>query len=310
MDGIKRARQVARSLVTRFPRHIGTFFRQVLVGSTADYYTFVGTDPINFRGADYAPSRPLWLNTGYWKNARRYDDACAALAIYLGEVAQLAAGDEVLDVGCGFGEQDFLWLRTFAPRQIVALNITALHVEVARKRAAALGVADRIDFQLGSATNLKFAARSFDKIVALESAFHFRTREKFLAEAFRTLRPGGVLALTDMIPLPGQGRGGLVARLERRFGTFEDRNLYDRNAYADKLRAQGFIDISIESIRNDVYPGMAKFASASKSGTPAADIVVELSADDIASCRGHETWSAMGIGDYVMVRATKPPGPA
>jgi microcystin synthetase protein McyJ len=226
--------------------------------------------------------------------------------MYLGEVAQLSAGDEVLDVGCGFGEQDFLWLQAFAPRRIVALNITPLHVEVARKRAVARAVADRIDFQLGSATQLEFAAGSFDKIVALESAFHFRTREKFFTEAFRALRPGGVLALTDMIPLPGQSRGGLVARLERRFGTFEDRNLYDSNAYAEKLRSRGFVDISIESIRNDVYPGMAKFASASKAGTPAAEIVVELSEDDVASCRGHETWSAMGIGDYVMVRASKP----
>jgi microcystin synthetase protein McyJ len=306
LAGIVRAGQVARSLAKRFPRRFGVFLRQTMVGTTADYYTFVGTDPINFQGRDFGPLRPLWLNTGFWRTARTYDEACAALATYLGEVAQLGAADEVLDVGCGFGEQDFLWMRTFAPRRIVAVNITQLHVEVARQRAAARGVADRVEFQLGSATELAFAPASFDKILGLESAFHFRTRETFLAQAFRILRPGGVLALTDMIPLPGQGKGGLMARLERRFGTFWSENLYDRDIYARKLEKLGFVDVSIVSIRNDVYPGMARFAQARKEGRPMQEIVVELTPDDIATCRGHETWTAIGIGDYVMVRARKP----
>ena len=112
--------------------------------------------------------------------------------------------------------------------------------------------------------------------------------------------------MTDLIPLPGQYTGGIVARLERRFGTFDAGNLYDKNVYAEKLKAYGFVDVSIESIRNYTFPGHAKFAEASKSGVPAADIVVELSEDDIAACRGHETWTAIGLGDYVMVRAVKP----
>ena len=232
----------------------------------------------------------------------RVTPSLAQMAGAFADAALKAPGDEAPgEAGQSLGARianSMLWKDTKATGRRFLISVALLFP------AVLLGLHMAMFPYIGSFF-LRFV-QFFDKIVALESAFHFRTREKFFTEAFRALRPGGVPALTDMIPLPGQSRGGLVARLERRFGTFEDRNLYDSNAYAEKLRSRGFVDISIESIRNDVYPGMSKFASASKAGTPAAEIVVELSEDDVASCRGHETWSAMGIGDYVMVRASKP----
>src|SRR4051794_39046139 len=54
-----------------------------------------------------------YLNYGYWApGCTDHDEACTALAERLGEAAGISAGDRVLDVGFGFGEQDFLWART------------------------------------------------------------------------------------------------------------------------------------------------------------------------------------------------------
>src|SRR5450759_3989444 len=73
----------------------------------------------------------------------------------------------------------------------------------ARMRAAEEGLGDRLDFRVGSATDMPFAADSFDRVVALECAHHFYPRSAFLSEAYRVLRPGGVLAATDIVPLDG-----------------------------------------------------------------------------------------------------------
>ena len=49
------------------------------------------------------------------------------------------------------------------------------------------------------ATRLGFASGSVDAVVALEAAQHFDTRAAFLGEALRVLRPGGTIALADML---------------------------------------------------------------------------------------------------------------
>ncbi|EIC20398.1 SAM-dependent methyltransferase [Thiorhodovibrio frisius] len=212
-------------------------------------------------------TRARYLNLGYWAGlepgentgADSLDDACDALVRLVGKRAGLGADDRLLDVGFGFGDQDLLWWREFAPKRIVGLNITASQVAVARKRVAAQELSQQIDLRLGSATAMPVAAGSVDVIIALECAFHFQTRERFFAEALRVLRPGGRLVLADIIPMPLVAGGG--ERWQQRLtwalvaGKFAipKANAYPLASYVDKLAEAGFAPVEVESIRHDVY---------------------------------------------------------
>lgn len=216
-------------------------------------------------GTDVATERALYLNLGYWDGAQSLDDACQALVELVAEAAGMGPGDQVLDVGFGFGDQDLHWMDRYQPARIVGLNITASQVEVARGRVRSAGLAERIDLQLGSATAIPFPVGTFDKVVALECAFHFVTREVFFAEASRVLRPGGRLVLADILPLPPEpGRWGrLVQRwswreVARKF-VIPSANTYLRDRYAEKLAAQGFRVVRLESIRDRVYAPLHQY---------------------------------------------------
>ncbi|HEY9547092.1 MAG TPA: methyltransferase domain-containing protein [Solimonas sp.] len=139
-----------------------------------------------YGGSDYT-------NFGYRTEASQdARTACDALMARLLSFIPSPHGS-VLDVACGKGETTRYLSRHFAPDKITAINIS--EKQLARGRQNVPGAT----FRLMDATALEFADASFDAVVCVEAAFHFNTREKFLAEALRVLKPGGHLVLSDIL---------------------------------------------------------------------------------------------------------------
>jgi SAM-dependent methyltransferase len=268
----------------------------------SEVYDLLSTNSPTLRG--------LYLNLGYWRDAQDLDAASDALAMLVGERAGMKPGERVLDVGFGFGDQDILWARTLKPAHIVGLNITASQVAVARQRVAELGLEDRIDLRHGSATDMPLEANSVDKVVALECAFHFHTREQFFREAWRVLRPGGRLVTADIIPMPATS--ALADRLKQLLswglvaGKFAipPENAYTRPTYHSKLAITGFGEIHIESIREQVYAPLHRFLTEHPETLRRLHPMARLPARIALRFDADSVYRGL---DYVLATAVKPP---
>lgn len=222
--------------------------------SAKDIYELVSTNAFSKTG--------LYLNLGYWKDARTIDEACVGMARLLADTAALNPADKVVDVGFGFGDQDMYWVDQFNVQKITGLNITPSQVALARKRVAERGLTDRIELLEASATAMPLPDGAYDKVLGLECAFHFDTREDFFREAMRVLRPGGRLVLADVIqndPVEGRFAGYMQRSTWNSFVTkysVPRANSDSRKTYAEKLTAAGYTNVRVESIWEHVYPGL------------------------------------------------------
>lgn len=193
-----------------------------------------------------------FANYGYWtRPGLTLEQASEALTELVAATAGLRPGDTVLDVGCGYGAGAVIYAQRCRPASIIGIDVTPVRIEQGHEYVARHGLSGVIRLQLGDATAMAFADASFDKLVSVECAFHFDTRVDFLREAARVLKPGGTLALTDMIPRRGADPAAYL-RGEKTVnsGVVLDNapNAYDADIYAAHLRAAGFTDIRIESI--------------------------------------------------------------
>lgn len=130
--------------------------------------------------------------------------------------AAIAAGERVLDVGCGTGTLALLAKQSQPDAEVTGLDADPEILALARRKAAR--AATDVRFDEGSSDALPYPGASFDCVLSSLFFHHVdrRVKERTAAEIARVLRPGGRLAVADFGP-PGDPVMRLAA-LTVRFG--------------------------------------------------------------------------------------------
>lgn len=119
----------------------------------------------------------------------------------LARAAGLKSSDRVLDVGSGIGGTSRCLAREFGCH-VTGIDLTEEYCRTAAMLSAHIGLERLVEFRQGDATDLPFAADSFDVAWTEHVAMNIPDKARLYEEMYRVLRPGGTLAIYDILAGP------------------------------------------------------------------------------------------------------------
>lgn len=190
------------------------------------------------------------LNFGLWnQNTKDPIEAQRELCTVVGNLAELDSAKTLIDVGSGFSAPAMQWRSMYDPLCITCVNINFHQLKTPT-------INNNVSFVNSTSTTLPLVNSCADRIIALESAQHFKPLTRFFRESKRVLNKDGILVMA--IPVTTDESLTSFMKLGILSFTWSSEHYKLDNIKSEITRA-GFEINQIQKIGKNVYEPLADY---------------------------------------------------
>ena len=187
------------------------------------------------------------LNFGFWDESTPHPiDAQKRLCTMMGDMAQISSAEMIADVGSGILGPAKIWISQYPSLQISSVNVNFSQLASVEP--------DNSSKLNSTARMLPLSNSSLDRVIALESAQHFKPVGDFFSESYRVLKDDGILALA----IPTATDDSSLSNLGILKFTWSSEH-YSQKNILDEISKNGFEVIESSDIGKNVYPPLAQY---------------------------------------------------
>ena len=211
-----------------------------------------------------------YMNYGLWdKDNMLLMDANINLANFIfdkiNQYQPNATNKNILDIGCGYGDQDILWHKKLNDTcKITAIDISEKQICFAcQTRDKQLLPSNKLVFDICDAMNVhnKYKGQLFDTVICLESAFHYPNRSLFFKNVITLLKTDGIFVIGDIVLNNNNAKldyqrqvfMNLFMKIFSNFLNMPQENLIVENDWYSHLTSSGFQIIEKDNITEKTF---------------------------------------------------------
>jgi cyclopropane fatty-acyl-phospholipid synthase-like methyltransferase len=193
------------------------------------------------------------LHYGIW-----YDDTKTSVEAhentnnYVASLLKLDKTDHILDAGCGVGGVSIYFADKYGVKA-TGISISKHQIKLARQNALKSPARDRVKFYHQNYIDTSFEDETFTKIFGLESVCYSRKKRDFLREAYRILKPRGILVVQDAYVIKTELNDKESKELYKFLKGWSLPNLANKKQFKKEMEVIGFNDIKFHEITQDIY---------------------------------------------------------